>query len=150
MRRAERTIAPPHGSPGGAGERVLVVAGELKVACGADVVFETVVITRGLALAAWDPLAAVGGVLVRVQPDGEPLPADDDGARAPLAALIDSVIRLGADRRRLRVTLAGDPNLLLLATPGAAQSPRRRASAPAPFRLVLDLGRGEAAVLPAG
>ena len=124
--------------------------GELKVACGADVVLETVPLTHGFALAVFDPESHTGGILTSAAPEACAGDSDlsvealMDASRA-LPALIDSVVRIGADRRKLSFVAAGDVSTLsdaFGAVPQAAEGQPpgvRLRKLSRPMVLILDL-----------
>jgi chemotaxis receptor (MCP) glutamine deamidase CheD len=128
-------------------QHVRVALGELKVACGADVVLETEPLTHGFALAVFDPESHTGGILTSAAPEAGSTGADTclDASRA-LPALIDSVVRTGGDRRRLSFVAAGDVSTLSTALEDAMAAatgpPRgiRLRKLSRPMVLILDLG----------
>jgi len=132
--------------------RILVSMGELKVSCGRDVVFETPPLRDEYAIAVFDPVAVVGGVLVtarELRKGADPPATLDTPALDPLLALpvlVDSILRLGGRRDRLIHATAGGP------APASSGWPLPHAADPAvcvrrdhvvmPVVLTLDLGAG--------
>lgn len=136
-------------------ERILVALGEMKVACGEDVVFETEPLTRGFAVAVFDPEARIGGMVAAAgsEEDGCVQGGSEGAFRdgfAALAALVESLVHMGADRRRLSFAATGDLSVASGALKGgqsasSAGKPRRRLRRLShPMILTMDLGIGVA------
>ncbi|MBI4880028.1 MAG: hypothetical protein HY812_10280 [Planctomycetes bacterium] len=131
-------------------ERVLVRPGEVKVSCGEHVVFQTTPLEKGFALAVYDGKAHVGGVMAAAPMAAPGSQEAGEACLNPVVALpllVESIIRMGADRCRLSFAAAGDAGFLALVNPALADlsagaKPRRRARQRRPTVLVLDLGSG--------
>ncbi|MFH0945590.1 MAG: hypothetical protein V2A76_10370 [Planctomycetota bacterium] len=136
-------------------ERIHVALGEMKVACGEDVVFESEPLRRGFAFAVFDPVARIGGMIASVgdEEDG----GTQDGSRAAfrdghaaLSTLVESLVHMGADRRRLSFAAAGDLSVASGAfqeeqpAGPAGKSRRRLRRLSRPMTLIMDLGIGVA------
>ncbi len=134
-------------------ECIAVAPGELKVSCGEHVVFETAPLVGAAAIAVWDPVTHVGGVVASksVGPDSDGSGSEFD-VRSALKLLIESVLNLGGRRDRLSFSAAG--NFAGLSVLGLtshvldASAPSRhpRRGTPEPSILVLELGPGRASV----
>lgn len=100
-----------------------VRAGETVVAFGADVVLETEPLEGGIVLAVIDVGSSLGAMAVPVGPDADRVRREVDRFWSHVPR---SLVRAGADRRRLRFVAAGGSQWLPCATKEGASGAQPR------------------------
>lgn len=128
-------------------DRIFVAVGESKATAGAAGVLESAPLGAAVAVALCDAVAHVGGMVVLAvdpaPPESAAEPPEPHLARA-VAALLESLERMGADRHRVTCTVAGGLDSLqpMMPAEGPTKLQPRRPSLLPRHVLVLELSDG--------